>query len=926
MIQILLACALASLQEPGQDAKQAVDALLALKEDDEEGRDLQTDKLLRLGEKALDEIEKRLESAQGVPAFRLRCVRDMIWYPIDVKAAYTSRESDSPKARSLKLEVGDIYLSFNGQRVNGHMDYSRALRKAESEGLPEAVVEVLQKGRRRTVKIPGLRLGGYLSDYPHDLAVYVHRGHRGPAWDDQVAEALAPGVDQRRNPSVQKLASALRLGCRDVLVLTRAMWGLMEHGKPEEAKELWQLCRDGIRSTAHSKELQADCWYIASRACLECGDVETATSLAEESVKRMQGPGFGIHRAFQKGWQGVLLQEQDPARALELLRTAVEDQRHLGNDNLWLQMAFIGALKRESRWAECSRQGWIFDAHNFNGYSEAPYRDSLRLMGEYDRPVRVLIPRSALFSGANAAGSGPGNGLMGEYFGNETFQGTPVRRIDPQVNFDWGEGSPHPSIPNDHFSIRWTGLLEPPTTGLYTFTTRTDDGVRLWVDGKLIIDHWVGQPATEWSGTLDLVAGKKVDLKMEYFEGAVTAVAQLFWSPPGSTGPEHWALVYRQNFEVPEAGLSYFESATEEQGPRVADGRLIASGQYVRGMERGWSAYEDVRVEADLRMLWDQSEETVRGTHVGLSACLNSARRSEAGSCFSWPRDYQSTLYGENGTWWYQPRVDLRKTHRLAIEVRRGKIVTTVDGRWVNTQVLPAGWSGSCGLRQDGMPFECDNFEVYVPADAPGDVARARGLYDRAATDFKAGRIDAALGDLEEAAALQPRTDDLGRLYAAYLRASGKERSVLWKRLEIASARPVIDMLLEAEVQFDLLSAPAEQAALCQAVHRRTLEGEDSPDSEMKTLGESGLSGPLSVYLEAVHARGGRAAATVEDVVEAYEKALRQAPESRVLALRFAKYCLDQRRGGMAESALKDLMKRLPRAEFLKEWVDGRPR
>ena len=111
------------------------------------------------------------------------------------------------------------------------------------------------------------------------------------------------------------------------------------------------------------------------------------------------------------------------------------------------------------------------------------------------------------------------------------FAGSPVlTRTDATVDFDWGGGSPDASISSDHFSARWTGQVQPQFSETYTFYTNTDDGVRLWVDGKLLIDTWQDQGPTEWSGTIDLSAGHKYDLRMEYDENGGGAVAKLLWS------------------------------------------------------------------------------------------------------------------------------------------------------------------------------------------------------------------------------------------------------------------------------------------------------------------------------------------------------------------------------------------------------------
>jgi hypothetical protein len=144
------------------------------------------------------------------------------------------------------------------------------------------------------------------------------------------------------------------------------------------------------------------------------------------------------------------------------------------------------------------------------------------------------------FVGIDIGDAAPGTGLRGEYYNDNSgasyplanpFAGSPVLiRTDVTVDFDWGGGSPDASISSDHFSARWTGQVQPQYSETYTFYTNTDDGVRLWVDGKLLIDTWQDQGPTEWSGTIDLSAGQKYDLRMEYYENDGGAVAKLLWS------------------------------------------------------------------------------------------------------------------------------------------------------------------------------------------------------------------------------------------------------------------------------------------------------------------------------------------------------------------------------------------------------------
>jgi hypothetical protein len=105
-----------------------------------------------------------------------------------------------------------------------------------------------------------------------------------------------------------------------------------------------------------------------------------------------------------------------------------------------------------------------------------------------------------------------------------------VTRTDQRVVFQWSTGSPDPAIGADTFSVRWTGDVVPTTTETFTFYSKTDDGARLWVNNVLLVDKWVNQGVTEWSGTIALTKGVKVPIKLEYFENTGGAEATLSWS------------------------------------------------------------------------------------------------------------------------------------------------------------------------------------------------------------------------------------------------------------------------------------------------------------------------------------------------------------------------------------------------------------
>jgi len=82
------------------------------------------------------------------------------------------------------------------------------------------------------------------------------------------------------------------------------------------------------------------------------------------------------------------------------------------------------------------------------------------------------------------------------------------------------------------FSARWTGFVRARTSGRHVFTTLSDDGVRVWLGGQKIIDNWTRHPPTEDSGELELEAGRRYELKVEYFQGSGGACLVLFWQEP----------------------------------------------------------------------------------------------------------------------------------------------------------------------------------------------------------------------------------------------------------------------------------------------------------------------------------------------------------------------------------------------------------
>lgn len=123
-------------------------------------------------------------------------------------------------------------------------------------------------------------------------------------------------------------------------------------------------------------------------------------------------------------------------------------------------------------------------------------------------------------------------GLKAEYFNNMRLEGEPVVRKEGWINFEPANQAPDPFLPASPLSIRWTGKLKPPVTGNYTFSFSYDDGARLSIDGKMLVDKWRGGGISIDTANIYLEAGKEYELKAEYYDDRDYALARLQWRVP----------------------------------------------------------------------------------------------------------------------------------------------------------------------------------------------------------------------------------------------------------------------------------------------------------------------------------------------------------------------------------------------------------
>jgi len=181
----------------------------------------------------------------------------------------------------------------------------------------------------------------------------------------------------------------------------------------------------------------------------------------------------------------------------------------------------------------------------------APTNGSILYTGPFVLTNSALVQAIATAPGAvasgvasasfiNTAALGTGTGLAGAYFTNHTsaspFTGSPVLvQTNATINFNWGTSGPDPSVGKTNFTVRWTGSVQPQFSQTYTFYTTADDGVRLYVDGQLLVDDWVDKSAaTTRSNSIALAAQQLYNIELDYYQKTNNASVALSWSSPST--------------------------------------------------------------------------------------------------------------------------------------------------------------------------------------------------------------------------------------------------------------------------------------------------------------------------------------------------------------------------------------------------------
>lgn len=145
---------------------------------------------------------------------------------------------------------------------------------------------------------------------------------------------------------------------------------------------------------------------------------------------------------------------------------------------------------------------------------------------------------------------GRGLGLLGHYFANTNLTDNVVIRLDETIDFDWGTGEPAPGVPADGFSVAWTGEVEAPASGSFTFAISADEGARLFFEDNLIAEVRTRNGAEVPSSPVTFEAGRKYRLKLTTYDRTGSALARLWW-----TGPRLAKSIVPKSRLYPKSGL-----------------------------------------------------------------------------------------------------------------------------------------------------------------------------------------------------------------------------------------------------------------------------------------------------------------------------------------------------------------------------------
>jgi len=298
--------------------------------------------------------------------------------------------------------------------------------------------------------------------------------------------------------------------------------------------------------------------------------------------------------------------------------------------------------------------------------------------------------------------------FLANYYHEVRLSGAPLlTRCETAINHDWGLGGPAPGIGPDKFSVRWVGR-HSFNAGTYTFTASADDGVRVWVDGQLLIDAWRDQGRTTYTATRTLTAGEH-EVIVEYYDHLEAAAVQVSWAvaPTSSCSTGQFQASYYQGVGL--AGtpvVTRCETAINHDwglggpvpgvGPDNFSARWVGKHSFNAGAYAFTASADDgIRVWVNGQLLINEWRDQGRTTHTAtrtLTAGVHEVvvefydRAEAAAAQVSWAVASSSLTVTPNGTTLSAPA--------SGSGLRQDFLVTNTSSQAVNLNV--AAGCGDC--------------------------------------------------------------------------------------------------------------------------------------------------------------------------------------------------------------------------------------
>jgi hypothetical protein len=316
-----------------------------------------------------------------------------------------------------------------------------------------------------------------------------------------VRAITATGIVSERANAIKKRVLDIPISCRNTGTITRDLWVNVPGDKVSDIPGRQPDCSMQIQKfEAPSNFADKYAQRLRGYLCIDItGEYTFWISSNDQSelwLSTDENPAHKRKIAFVPGFTAIHEWQKYPSQKSAPIRLEAN------------KSYYIEALHKEGVNLDHVEVGWQ------------------RPDGSFERP----IPGSRLAPYIDIFQPMPEHGLLGVYYDELQFEGPFITRVDPEINFNFGTGSPSPCMDPDKFSVRWTGQVLPQFSQEYTFYTTSNDGVRLFVNGVKLIDNFTDHPPVENKGSVFLNGGQRYTIVLEYYEAMGTALINLSWS------------------------------------------------------------------------------------------------------------------------------------------------------------------------------------------------------------------------------------------------------------------------------------------------------------------------------------------------------------------------------------------------------------